>query len=98
LNNKECHLSWLNISSNENLDQYLGTYTSELLPIDLTIRKEDNVLVGQGEGQPSFSLVAEGDHTYTNKDIGLKITFVPTENKMHFVQGGAAFEMVLEEE
>ena len=82
---------------NEDLDQYLGTYTSDELPIDLTISMKENQLVGQGEGQPSFTLLAEGPHTYTNKDIGLVITFIPEEHKMQFVQGGAAFEMVSKE-
>ena len=83
------------VVASNNLDQYLGTYTSDLLPIDLTISKDENKLVGQGEGQPSFTLKAEGEHTYSNKQIGLTITFVPGENKMNFVQGGKAFEMVL---
>ncbi|MEM6378121.1 MAG: hypothetical protein AAF705_07905, partial [Bacteroidota bacterium] len=79
------------------IEQYLGTYTSDLLPIDLTISEQEGQLIGQGEGQPSFPLIAEGEHTYSNKEIGLIITFIPTENKMHFVQGTAMFEMVLED-
>lgn len=78
----------------EDLDKYLGTYTSDALPIDLTISKKENQLIGQGDGQPSFTLSAEGDHVYSNKDIGLTITFSPDENKIQFEQGGAAFEMV----
>lgn len=85
------------IYAGNGLEQYLGTYTSDLLPIDLTISQEAGQLIGQGEGQPSFTLVAEGEHTYSNKEIGLTITFIPTENKMHFVQGTAMFEMVLED-
>ncbi len=81
----------------ENLDKYVGTYSSDSLPIDLTISQENNQLIGQGEGQPSFRLSSEGDHKYSNKEIGLTITFIPEEKKMNFMQGGASFEMSLEE-
>ncbi len=85
------------VVSGEDLDVYLGTYTSDALPIDLTISRDGDTLIGQGEGQPSFTLVSEGGHTYSNKEIGLKIVFVPSKNKMNFVQGPAKFEMVLKE-
>lgn len=75
------------------LDKYVGTYTSDLLPIDLTISQQNNQLIGQGEGQPSFELSSDGDHKYSNKEIGLTITFIPEEKKMKFEQGSAAFEM-----
>lgn len=78
----------------EDLDKYLGTYSCDELPIDLTISKEENKLIAQGDGQPSFTLLAEGDHVYSNREIGLTITFFPEESKMQFKQGGAAFEMV----
>ena len=77
------------------LDQYVGTYESDLLPMDLTISQKGDKLMGQGTGQPSFPLEAEGNHVYSNKSIGLKITFLPEEKKMNFNQGGAAFEMTL---
>lgn len=81
------------IVANVDLDQYLGTYTSDQLPMDLTISKEGNTLTGQGTGQPSFPLVAQGDHTFVNQEIGLTFTFMPSENKLIFEQGGASFEM-----
>ncbi|MEM8528701.1 MAG: serine hydrolase domain-containing protein [Bacteroidota bacterium] len=85
-------------ASNENLDQYLGVYTSDELPIDLTISKEGDQLIGQGEGQPNFKLTAKGDHVFTNDEIGLTITFMPEEGKMSFEQGGASFEMKIKEQ
>ena len=77
----------------EDLDKYIGTYTSDKLPIDLKISREDDHLIGQGDGQPSFTLSSDGNHKYSNKEIGLTITFIPNEKKMKFVQGSAAFEM-----
>lgn len=81
------------VSQNEDLNKYVGTYTSDSLPIDLTIKTEDNKLVGQGEGQPSFALTDEGNHVFSNKEIGLIIQFIPEESKMVFEQGGAEFAM-----
>lgn len=85
------------VTTSQQLEQYVGTYKSEKLPINLTISIDGNKLIGRGEGQPSFSLTTEGEHIYCNKEIGLVITFSPAENKMNFEQGGAAFEMRLEE-
>jgi len=79
------------------LDQYLGTYTSDQLPLDITFSKEEGKLIAQGTGQPSFPLTAEGEHVFSNEEIGLLITFIPEEKKMRFVQAGAEFEMKLEE-
>ena len=84
-------------ATNEDLDQYLGTFVSDQLPIDLTVRREGNTLICQGTGQPSFPLTTEGNHKFSYKEIGLKITFIPEENKMLFEQGGASFEMKLEQ-
>lgn len=79
-----------------NLSQYTGVYKSDLLPMDLTISEEGNVLIAQGTGQPSFRLKDEGEHVFSNKEIGLSITFVPSEDKMSFIQGGALYEMLRE--
>lgn len=81
----------------EDLDQYLGTYETDQLPIDIAIKREENTLVCTGTGQPSLPLTAEGGHLFSNKEIGLKITFIPNEKEMHFEQGGAKFEMTLKE-
>ncbi len=83
--------------ASEDLDQYLGTYESDLLPMDLTISKDGNTLIAQGTGQPSFPLKTEGGHVFSEKGIGLKITFIPAEKKINFEQGGMAFEMDMEE-
>ncbi len=83
--------------TSQDLDQYLGTYETDKLPMDLIISKQGNKLIGQGTGQPSFPLAAEGSDVFSNKDIGLKITFFPDEQKMSFEQGSTAFEMTLKE-
>lgn len=80
-------------SESVDLDQYVGTYESDLLPMDLTFNKDENTLIAQGTGQPSFPLVAKGEHVFSNTEIGLTITFIPAEKKLTFVQGGTEYAM-----
>lgn len=76
--------------NNVDLEQFIGTYESDLLPMDLTIIKKGNQLMGQGNGQPAFPLQHDEDYIFTNPQIGLKITFEPGNKKLHFVQGGSS--------
>ncbi|GJM33611.1 MAG: D-Ala-D-Ala carboxypeptidase [Saprospiraceae bacterium] len=76
----------------EELDQYLGVYSSPSLPIDITITKEGNVLMGQGTGQPKFPLEAYELHQFKFDQAMLKMEFLPKENKMILRQGGGEFE------
>lgn len=82
----------------EDLDQYLGVYSTPTFPLKLTITKKGNTLMGQGTGQPSFPLEASGKHQFKFDAAQLKLTFSPKENKMILEQGGAEFEMTKEEE
>jgi|GEM_PF-31085 len=82
---------------NQSLNQYLGVYESDKIPMDLTITSKDNTLIAQGTGQPSFKLEAEAEHTFVKKDLGLKIIFNPKAKKLSFTQGTARFEMTLKQ-
>ena len=42
----------------EDLDKYLGVYSSPQLPIKITISKNKNTLMGQATGQGAFALEA----------------------------------------
>jgi len=79
----------------QDLSPYLGTYTSDELPIDITISENQGKLIAKGQGQPSFELNHKEGHIYRNKEIGLSITFYPEQGKIDLLQGGAVFEMVL---
>ena len=56
---------------NQDLDQYVGTYQSPKLPMDLAITKKENALIAQGTGQPSFPLTTDGVHIFSNKKINV---------------------------
>jgi D-alanyl-D-alanine carboxypeptidase len=80
----------------EDLDQYLGVYSTPAFPLKLTITKKEGILMAQGTGQPSFPLEASGEHKFKFDAAQLKLTFLPKENKMVLEQGGAKFEMTKE--
>jgi hypothetical protein len=78
------------------LATYLGVYSSPTFPLKITIAKNDEGLTGQATGQSSFPLEAYDTHKFKFDIAGIKIDFVPEENKMILKQGGQEF--VLTEE
>jgi CubicO group peptidase (beta-lactamase class C family) len=76
------------VLSSEELDQYLGVYSSPTLPLKLTITKKGNMLIGQGTGQPSFNLEALGDHRFIFDAASLKLEFKPEAQQLILHQGG----------
>jgi len=77
--------------TDEDLDRYLGVYSSKQLPLKMTITKEHNQLFGQGTGQPSFPLEAVGKDKFEFKQAGVVLEFNPTDNTMILRQGGGVF-------
>jgi len=80
----------------EDLDQYLGVYSSSSFPLKITISKKDNVLIGQATGQSSFPLEAFELHKFRYDQAMLKLEFTPEENKMILKQAGGEFEFTKE--
>lgn len=76
----------------EDLDQYLGVYSSASLPMKITITKQSNILVCQATGQPSFQLEAYEEHKFKFDQAMLKLIFFPEEHKMTLAQAGQEFE------
>jgi len=80
--------------TSEELDQYLGTYVTDELPMDIIITKKENVLLLQVTGQSASPIMAEGDDQFSVMKYGVKVKFTPAENKMLFEQQGMSFELV----
>jgi len=77
--------------SSEDLDVYLGVYSSPELfngMMKITIDKKDNVLTAQGTMQELFSARATDKHQFRIGAIGAKIEFKPEENTMIWTQNG----------
>ena len=77
--------------SSEELDPYLGVYSSPTFPMKVTISKDGTTLIGQATGQSSFPLDAVEKDKFKFDQAGLVLEFDTTENTMTLKQGGGVF-------
>lgn len=75
----------------EELEKFIGVYSSEQIPPKITITKEGLTLVAQATGQSAFPLEPTSKNTFSFKQAGVKIEFKSTENEMLLIQGGKEF-------
>ena len=80
----------------EELDPYLGVYSSPTFPLKVTITKNGNKLVGQATGQPSFTLDAYEINKFKFDQASLQLEFKPGESKMILRQGGGEYVLTKE--
>jgi D-alanyl-D-alanine carboxypeptidase len=84
------------VLSPEELDTYLGVYSAPNFPLKITISRKGSTLMGQGTGQPEFPLTAMEPRVFVFDKANLRLEFLPAENKMILLQGGARFELTRE--
>ena len=87
--------STFNISTQE-LDKYLGVYSSSEVPLKITITKDGGTLIAQATGQPAFPLEATEMHKFKFDQAGIVLVFNPTEKTMILEQGGGQFTFTKE--
>ncbi|WP_107039134.1 serine hydrolase domain-containing protein [Brumimicrobium mesophilum] len=75
----------------EILEHYIGTYSSDEIPIKIKISRNENKLIAQGTDQPELILVATGEHEFKFDQAGAIFTFIPTRNEMILNQDGRDF-------
>lgn len=80
------------VVSSEELDSYLGVYSSAQIPIKITITRKNNTLIGQGSGQASFPLEPAGKDKFKFDQADLLMEFNPANHTMILKQGGAQFD------
>ena len=80
----------------EDLDKYLGVYSSPQLPIKITISKNKNTLMGQATGQGAFALEATKADEFKVEALNVSLTFDVAKDQMTFKQNGATFIMTRE--
>ncbi len=85
----------LNITSEE-LDVYLGVYSSSQIPLKITITKNNKTLMAQATGQPAFPLEATEKDKFKFDQAGVVMEFNPAEKTMVLKQGGGQFAFVKE--
>ena len=80
----------------EDLDKYLGVYSSTQLPLKITITKEGNTLFGQATGQPAFPLEAIETDVFEFAQAGVRLEFDPGNKNMVLKQGGGVYNYTME--
>lgn len=80
----------------EDLDTYLGTYSSSGFPLKIKITKSDNNLIAQATGQPSFVLEPTEKNKFKFEQAGIVLEFDSKKNEMTLKQGGGIFILMKE--
>lgn len=80
----------------EDLEKYLGIYSSAGFPLKITISKKDAILMAQATGQPSFSLEAVKQDIFQFTQAGIVLEFNPELHEMTLKQGGGVFKLTKE--
>ena len=85
--------------TDEDLDKYLGVYSSDQVPVIMTITKAYKRLYVQATGQPALSLDAIAEHKFKirNAGTGVILEFNPTDKTIILHQDGEIYNFVREE-
>ena len=78
----------------EQFEKYTGSYRSDALKMDISVFIENNKLMAQASGQPSFTLTPTAEDVFEFKMGGIKMTFNVNDKKMKLKQQGMEFEFV----
>ncbi|MFN7823154.1 MAG: serine hydrolase domain-containing protein [Bacteroidota bacterium] len=82
--------------SPEELDQYVGTYSTTSLPVKIAVRREGKLLLAQVTGQPSFPLNPTAKHQFEFIQAGVKMEFNPEKKSMILLQGAGKYAFTKE--
>jgi len=75
----------------EELDKYVGVYSSASFPLKITIAKTENGLTGQATEQGAFPLTPTETDVFEFDQAGITMEFRPAKNEFTFKQGGGTF-------
>lgn len=76
------------ITSSDQLDKYLGNYSTTQMPLKIVITKNNTTLVAQGTGQAAFELEAVEPDKFIYSAAGITLLFDPAKNEFTLLQGG----------
>ncbi|MEM9895687.1 MAG: serine hydrolase domain-containing protein [Bacteroidota bacterium] len=85
-------------TSPDQLQQYIGTYTSEQLPLEIRVGVDENDLMAQATGQSAIPLTATDQHIFRFDKAGLEMVFDPSAKSMMLKQGGGEFTFTLKDD
>ncbi len=75
----------------EDLDKYLGVYSSKQIPLKITITKNNSTLIAEATGQSSFPLEASEKDKFRFDQAGIIIEFDTIQKEFILKQGGNNF-------
>lgn len=81
------------ITKTEELDRYLGVYSSPEFPLKVTITKDNLILNAQATGQSAFPLDAITKDKFEFKAAGIKLEFLPDTKQMILKQGAGKYTL-----
>lgn len=79
------------VLKSEDLDKYLGIYSSTQLPLKITISKNNTTLIAQATGQGAFPLEASAKDQFMFYQAGIELLFDTSKSEMTLNQGGETF-------
>ncbi len=77
--------------TSDDLEKYLGTYSSKEIPPKIKISKQGSSLIAQATGQSAFPLEPTSKDNFIFEQAGVKIEFKPSTEEMILKQGGKEF-------
>ncbi|OOG73782.1 hypothetical protein B0E43_13135 [Algoriphagus sp. A40] len=80
----------------EDINQYLGVYSSQTAPVKLTFTSENGRLIGKAGDQPSLTFSYRGNHVFEHVKENLKLTFNPSQNSLVLFSGGQEYKFTKE--
>ncbi|GAA4274700.1 serine hydrolase domain-containing protein [Aquimarina gracilis] len=78
------------------LDPYLGTYKADQFPFEIMMTKEDTQLIVNAKDGPTFPVESHEKDKFTSDRAGVKIHFLPEQDKMILQLGGKTIELIRE--
>ncbi|MBL0357171.1 MAG: beta-lactamase family protein [Chitinophagaceae bacterium] len=79
--------------TDKDLEKFNGVYSSEKIPLKITVSSKNNAMTVQATGQPAFPMDATSANSFSNGQIGVVLEFVlnndNTVKEMILKQGGA---------
>ncbi|MCE7041506.1 serine hydrolase [Dyadobacter sp. CY312] len=75
----------------EELDKYVGLYSSKDIPLKMTVTKTDNILTAQATGQGAFPLTPTDKDKFVFDQAGIVMDFNPGEGTFRLKQGSGNY-------
>jgi D-alanyl-D-alanine carboxypeptidase len=73
--------------TDDQLQVYAGTYSSEQAPLVITISSKNNQLLAHPQGQQVYTMEAVSEHNFSHEATGVTLAFKPAAKQMILKQG-----------